>query len=85
MASVGQEGSAVGEHTYKSRKQTELGKRLDLAGHAFELVVEPPTASELHFASRDAVLEVSDHSGNDFIVARIEVVNDRLGQAILTI
>ena len=72
MASVGQEGSAVGEHTYKSRKHAELGKRLNLAGHPFEVVVEPPTASELHFASRDAVLEVSDHSGNDLIDARYE-------------
>ncbi len=81
VARVGEEGSAVGEHADELAQQAELREALDLACHAVELVVEPPSAAELHFAGRDAVLEIPDHGGDDLIVARIEIVDDRLGQA----
>ena len=49
------------------------------------LVEEPPAAAELHLAGRRAVLEIADHRGHHFVVGRVEIVEDRLGQPAVAV
>ena len=54
----------------------------DLLLHAVELIEEPPGAAVLHLARHRAVLEVADHRREQLVVARVQVVEDRLGQLV---
>ena len=48
MSRIAQEGARVGEHAHEAAKQSEHGERIHLSCHTIELVVEPPSRSELY-------------------------------------
>jgi hypothetical protein len=80
VAGVAEEATAVGEHAHEAGEQTCVGQGVHLRRHALELIVEPPAAAELHLAGGLAVLEVADHRGEQVVLRRVDVVQDRLGQ-----
>ena len=47
MTWIREERTAIGQHTYETAEKTKYGECVHLSCHAVELVVEPPTATEL--------------------------------------
>lgn len=82
VACVRKEAAAIGEHAHKLGKQTYLHEGGELTSHAVLLVVEPPRRTELHFAADTALLEAVDESGKNFVVARVEAVQNCFGKFV---
>ena len=76
------ERARVGHHADKTAQQAEIGERVELPFHALLLIEKPPAAAQLHLAGHRAVLKISDHRGEDIIVGRIDVVEDRPRQLV---
>ncbi len=76
VAGEGEKTARVGEHTHEAGEEAELGEGIDLPGHAFFLVEEPPAGAVLDFARDGAVLEVAAHGGEEVVVGGVEVVED---------
>ena len=50
MTGIRQERATVGQHTHEATQQSKHREGIHLAGHAIELIVEPPTAAKLNLA-----------------------------------
>ena len=55
-------------------------KNIHLFLHTVFLIEEPPAGTKLYLTRNRAILEVAQHSGNNFISARIEVIKNSLRQ-----
>ena len=53
--------------------------------HTVLLIEEPPSGTELNLAGYRTILEVAQHSGNHFVGARIQVVEDCLSQLTVNV
>ena len=53
---------------------------LQLPGHSIQLVVEPPSRSELYLAPDPVCIEISRHGCEYFIQCRVYIVEDGFGQ-----
>ena len=73
----GKEGAGIGEHADEVREETDGGEGIDLIFHAFEGVIEPPSGAELDLAAVWSFLERATGSGEDGVVPRVKVVDDR--------
>ena len=82
MARIGHEAARIGEHTYHFAEQAHARKRVDLVGHALFLVEEPPGGAKLHFADDGAIVKITCHGGEQFVIAGVEVVDDGFGQLV---
>ena len=49
------------------------------------MIEEPPSGTELNLAGYRTILEVAQHSGNHFVGARIQVVEDCLSQLTVNV
>ena len=83
MTGVGEEGAAVGKHTYEAAQQAKYREGVHLPFHAVLLVIEPPSAAKLYLPWGGTLLEVTQHGGNHFVGRRVEGVEDGLGQQVL--
>ena len=82
---VGQERAAVGQHADEAAQEPQVRQRVHLFLHAVFLIQEPPAGAELHFAGHAAVLKVADHRGDNLVVGRIDVIENRFGQPVVAI
>ena len=82
MARIREEAARVGDHPHEAREQAHVREGAELRLDAVLLVEEPPGGAVLHLARDGAVLEVADHGREELVVARVQVVEDRLGQLI---
>ena len=53
--------------------------------HTVFLVQEPPGRTPLYFACCWTIIEVANHRGKEFIVGRVQVINNCFGQCVITI
>src|SRR5690606_20067091 len=81
VARVREEAPRVGEHPDEAREEPHVRERVDLPAHPVELIEEPPRAAVLELPRNRAVLEVADNRGEELVVARVQVVEDRLREA----
>lgn len=63
-----QEASRICHHSYKARKKSHIGQRVELSFHAIFLIQEPPTTSELHLARYCAIAKVAKHRSEDLVI-----------------
>lgn len=82
VTSVGQETAAVGEHPDKLADKSELRERRELLLHAVLLIVEPPCRAKLHLADDTALLETVHDRREDFVVARVQAVQNGLWKLV---
>ena len=83
MAGIGQEGAAVGEHAHTLRDEPHLHLRLHVLLHSVGLIEEPPRRADLHPALYALLLEAAGEHAQRVRVARVEAVQDGLGQRAL--
>ena len=74
VAGIGEEGTAVGEHTHEATEQSQNAEGIHLALHTIQLIVEPPSTTELNLAGCGAFLEIAKHCGNHFIIGWVEAI-----------
>ena len=77
MAREGAERTRVGQHTDGLGQKAVFHQLVNLAAHAADGVVEPPCCAKL-----DLRREVDCHGGENGVVGRVQVVQDRVRQAV---
>jgi len=77
---VGNERTAVGEHSDEVADSAEVGKCLHLRFHSVALVIEPPARTELNFTGSGSLLEVSEHSSENVVILGIKRIKYSFGK-----
>ena len=85
MARIGNEASAISEHSHEAGEHTEVGERGHLSYHAVALIVEPPARAELDLAGGGSLLEVAEHCAEDVVVLRVEGVEYGLRERVVVL
>ena len=85
MSWIGKKTSGVCEHSDKIAQQAQICQRSHLFHHAGLVVIKPPCGPLLDLSNGIAVLEAADDRTDDFIICRVQAVNNRLRQLICII
>src|ERR1700733_3232821 len=80
MTREGHERTRIRKHADETRKQTRVGKRVQLPLDRLLLIEKPPTAAELHFSCDASILKISNRSREKIIVGRIQIVDHHFRQ-----
>ena len=83
VAGIGDEASAVGEHSDKAGEHTEVGKATHLVFHSVTLVVKPPARAKLNLCGRGGGLKISYHCAKNVVILGIKGIKDSLRVLIL--
>ena len=74
MPRKGKKTPGISQHTHKTGNKTNVGQRVDLLLHAVFLIQKPPSRPKLDFSLDSSVIEITCHTGYDFIVGWVKVV-----------
>ena len=85
MPRVRKERPTVRQHPDEAPQKAQRGQDVHLRLHPVFLIEEPPARAELDLAGRHAVLEVPEHRPDQVIVDRVQIVEDRPREFVLTV
>jgi len=82
MAGIGEEGTGVCKHADKVAQKAEVCQSAHLIFHSALCVIEPPCGAELDLARNLIRLEAAQQCAEQFVVDRVQGVEDCLGALI---